>query len=252
MQKTKTLVNHEERAWQHLSRLGGIGAIAQFCVTLVLIAVVFSFGQRPTTADEYFLMYQDNRLIAYLRDEFLSVILIALYLISFSGIYAAMRRTHPAQVFVTSVLTFVAVTLCLTSHSGLSQAHLSDLYAAATTEDQRTQLLAAGQALIASDMWNSTAGMFAGLLMQGAGVYISIIMLGHKGFTKITAWSGILANGLDLVQHLFSSVMPEISALILMIAGVFYLIWYPTLGRDLYRYGSNEISLVISSKEQIP
>ena len=39
--------------------------------------------------------------------------------------------------------------------------HLSGAYAGAATDAEKSQLLAAGEALIASDMWKSTAGLVA-------------------------------------------------------------------------------------------
>ena len=121
----------------------------------------------------------------------------------------------------------------------MESCQLSDRYAAATTDVQRSQLLAAGEAIIASEMWNSTAGFMAGILLQGSGVFISIVMLRSKMFSKWTVYAGILANGFDLVQHIIHPFVPSISAIILMIAGPFYLIWLPLIGRDLLRLGQS-------------
>ena len=86
-------------------------------------------------------------------------------------------------------------------------------------------------------MWNSTAGFIAGILLQGAGVLISVVMLRGKTFSKVTAYAGILANGFDLTQHLMRPFLPSIASILLMIGGPFYLLWFPLLGRDLFRLG---------------
>jgi hypothetical protein len=86
-------------------------------------------------------------------------------------------------------------------------------------------------------MWNSSAAYMSGILLQGAGVVISLIMLKSNDFSKVTAYSGLLANGLDLVQHIIHPFAPPASAIISSIMGLFYLVWFPMLGWDLLRLG---------------
>jgi hypothetical protein len=97
--------------------------------------------------------------------------------------------------------------------------------------------LAAGEAIIASDMWNSTGGYLAGILLQGAGILISVIMLRNNAFSKVAAYAGLLGNGFDLAQHMIHPFAPSISAILGMIAAPFYLVWFPMLGRDFLRLG---------------
>jgi hypothetical protein len=118
------------------------------------------------------------------------------------------------------------------SYTGIQDSALKSLY--------RIGGVAAGEAIIASDMWNSTAGFMAGILLQGAGVLISIILLRSSNFSRITAYAGILANGFDLAQHLIHPFIPSIASIPGMIAGLSYLIWFPMLGRDFFRLGRLE------------
>ncbi len=73
-------------------------------------------------------------------------------------------------------------------------------------------------------------------MLQGSGVMISLAMIGSGKFRKLTIVSGILGNGIDLIQHVIHPVLPNAAEIILMFAGPFYLIWYVTLGMDFYRY----------------
>ena len=114
---------------------------------------------------------------------------------------------------------------------------LSDLHAAATSAAQKDQLLAVGEAVIASDMWHSTAGFLAGIFMQGAFVFISVIMLRTPEFGKATAVTGILANGLDLLHVFVALFAPTLATILLSIGGVIYLLWFPLLGWDLLKQG---------------
>jgi hypothetical protein len=100
-------------------------------------------------------------------------------------------------------------------------------------------LLGAGEAVLASGMWNSSAAYISGILLQGAGVIISLVMLRSKDFHKVTAYAGLLGNGLDLIQHVLHPFAPSISETIQMVMGLFYIIWYPMLAWDFFKLARN-------------
>jgi hypothetical protein len=131
------------------------------------------------------------------------------------------------------------VTVCIASESSFALMHLGDQYAAATSDAVRAQLLAAGQAVLASDMWNSSGAYVSGILMQGGGVIISLAMLRSRDFSRVTAIAGLLGNALDLTQHMLHPFAPSISAPIQMAMGPFYLAWFIFLARDLFRLAKN-------------
>ncbi|TKJ46911.1 hypothetical protein CEE34_06415 [Candidatus Aerophobetes bacterium Ae_b3a] len=234
--------------WKGIYRIGGVAALMQFTCTLIIIIVTSTLGLKPISAHEYFTLLESNKIVGLLRDDFLSLIIIALYLLTFFALYGALRRDNCVYAALATVLTFVAVTCSFASHSGFSIVHLSEQYAAASTDAVRSQLLAAGEAIIASDMWNSTAGFMAGILLQGAGVLISVVMLRGRTFSKVTAYAGILANGFDLAQHLIHPLLRSIASILLMIAGPFYLLWFPLLSRDLFKLGRLEKKVTVEKQ----
>jgi hypothetical protein len=227
----------EQSKWDSLYRIGAAAALLQLASALVILVVTFTLGGRPVTAQEFFAVYQDNKLAGVLRDDFTSLLLVAMYLGTFPALYYALRRVNAAYTSLATLFTFVAVAICFATHSGFSLIHLSDLYAAATSEAQRAQFLAAGEAILATDMWNSSGAYMSGILLQGAGVIISLVMLRSKDFSKVTAYAGLLGNGFDLAQHILHPFAPSISATLMMFMGPFYLVWFPLLARDLLRLG---------------
>jgi len=62
-------------------------------------------------------------------------------------------------------------------------------------------LLAAGEAIFASDVWNGTGATIGGILIQVAATLISIAMLSSKSFGKSTAYVGVTTYGLDLAHR---------------------------------------------------
>jgi hypothetical protein len=203
---------------------------------------VLTLGGEPSTADEHFTVLRNDRVVGLLRLDFASVISMAAYYLVFCGIYAVLRRAHAAYVAVATALVFVGITLWLATHSALSMIFLSDRYPAATTDARRSHLLAAGEAVIASDMWHSSGPLVGGILLLAAAVMISVLMLRSSVFSRFTAIAGILANGLDLVRTLINLLLPGNPADILMaIAGPFYLVWLILLGRRLLQLGHDPL-----------
>lgn len=223
--------------WQGMFKLAGAAAWLQFAIVIGLIIISTILGPKPDSVEEYYTLFQKNPLAGLLQDDLASLILIALYLPLFFGLYGALKRVNSTFAAFVTVLTFIAVTTTFAIHSGFSLLHLSDQYAAATTEAQRTQLLAAGEAVIASNMWNSSGAYMTGILLQGAGVLISFLMLKGNDFGRVVAYTGILGNGFDLVQHIIHPFAPSVASTLLMLAGPFYFVWFIMLGRKLWQLG---------------
>jgi len=108
-----------------------------------------------------------------------------------------LRRTNRAQALLSTVLVFAGLTLVLATPTALSLIPLSDKYAAATSDALRTQLLAAGEALMAADIWHGTGAILGGVLLQCGAVLICVVMLRGGAFGKATAWLGIVMHALD-------------------------------------------------------
>lgn len=220
--------------------IGGVAAILQLITILTYSVLIAVLGPKPTSAEEYFAIYQASPLEAVLRGDFLLLILIGLYLGIFPALYIALRRLSPVYTALATLFTIITVTLTFANESTFSLLHLGKQYVAVSNDALRIQLQAAGEAVIASDMWNSSGAYMGGILLQGSGVMISVIMLRSKDFSKITAYAGLLGNGFDLIQHIIHPFTPSISAFIMMFMGLFYFVWFPMLGRDFLRLSKEQ------------
>lgn len=220
--------------------LSGVAALLQLACVAAYVVIGVALGPEPVTVVEHYALMAQNAAAGLLRDDLATLVLIALYLGTFPGLYVALRRNSPIFAALATAFTFVGVTIALASHSTLSMLFLSQQYAGAATAAQRELYLAAGEAVIFSDLWHSSGGYLAGILLQGSGMLISAIMLRSAAFGKVTAASGLVANGLDLIQHLIHLAMPGLAASILMLAGPFYLVWFIALGWDFFRLARAE------------
>lgn len=230
-------MDREDSQWNNLCRFGGVVALLQLICLLIFSIAPIILGGEPQTAAEYYTMLQEDRFLGFMRLDFATLLLLCLIPFPTFGIYAALRRSSKPYAALATALVFIGVVLSLSNHPAFSMIRLSDQYALAAGAGQREQLLAAGEAVIASNMWNSTAGFLAGIFMQGAFVFISAVMLKSREFSKGTAYSGIIANGLDLAHVFVALFSPSLAVLLLSVGGLFYLAWFPLLARDLIRVG---------------
>lgn len=170
-----------------------------------------------------------------LRLDLPTVAALPLYYLLFLGIFVALRKSDRANALLSVVLAFAGVTLVLATPTALSMVQLSDKFAAATSDTARNQLLAAGEALMATDIWHSTGAIIGGVLLQCGAVLISVVMLRGAVFSKVTAWLGIIMHGLDLAHILGGLFLPVSGMILLAIAGPLYPIWFLLVGLRLLR-----------------
>ena len=145
--------------------IGGISAILQLVAILTYSVLLGMLGPKPTSAAEYFDIFQSSPMEAFLRGDFLLLVLIGLYLGTFLALYSALQRLSPVYTILAALFTLIAVTGAFATESSFSLLHLGDQYVSIANEVVRTQLLAAGEAVIASDMWNSSAVYMEGILL---------------------------------------------------------------------------------------
>jgi hypothetical protein len=160
-----------------------------------------------------------------------------LYYLLFLGLFAALREADCGPVILATGLAFAGVTLVLATPSALSMLSLGDKYAAATTDQARSQLLAAGEAILAADMWHGTGAIIGGILLQSGAVLVSVVMLRTRVFSRTTACVGIVTHGLDLAHAVLGPFVPLAGVVLMAIAGPLYLAWFPLVGRRLLRLG---------------
>jgi hypothetical protein len=224
--------------WKSLFKLCGWTALILVAYSLVTMVILFLLGAPPETAAEAFDMLEENRFIGLLRLDLLTVsVYMPLFYLLLLGLYAALKKTQPVPAAIAVVLGFAGVTLFLATPSVFSWLALSDKFASATNEAQKTLLLAAGETILVSDMWHGTGAIIGGILIQVATTLISIAMLSSKAFGKSTAYVGILTHGLDLAHLLTGFFLPAVGFVLIAIAGPLYLVWFPLLARDFFRLG---------------
>jgi hypothetical protein len=215
--------------------LGGTSCFTLLVYSIATLLIMSLIGGPPETIDQTFSILKENKLAGLLRLDILTVFVMPLYYLLFYSLFVALKNTDQAISTISIILTFAGVTLFLATPSVFSYLYLGDKFDIATSDFQKNQLLAAGESIMASDMWHGTGAKIGGLLLQTGALLISILMLQSNVFNRSTAIIGIATHGLDLTHILIGFFVPAFGNIIMFIAGPLYLIWFPMVGLRLYK-----------------
>lgn len=220
---------------KNLGKLGGAISMVLLAYVLATMVIMLGLGAPPETAQETLDMLRQNRLAGLLRLDALTTLVMPLYYLLFFALYLVLKKTHDMVAKITLLLGCAGLTLFLAAPSFVSWLTLSDKFATATSEAQKNLFLAAGEAILVTDLWHSSTAFVGGLLLQTSMVLFSVIMLRGDTFSKWTAWVGVVTHGLDLAHIPLMLFLPSVGAALLIIGGTLYLAWFPLLARDFFR-----------------
>jgi hypothetical protein len=216
-------------------KLGAWSCVILMVYSLATILVVTLIGGPPQSVQECFNMLKENRINGLLRLDILTMFVMPFYYILFYALYTALKNINYSLSALSALFIFAGVTIFLSAPSVFSYLRLSDGYWQATSDVVRSQFQAAAESVLASDIWNGTGARISGLLIQTGAVVFSVLMLRSSSFTKLTAYTGILTHGLDLLHIIAALFMPSIANGLMGVAGVLYLFWFPLITISLFR-----------------
>ena len=177
-----------DSAYKSLYKIGGAAALI-VAVLLPIEIIVFTAYPLPSTVIGYFTLFQSDRLIGLLDLYLLEIAIYALFVPMFLALYAALRRANESYMALATTLAIIGIAVFLATNNPISMLSLSDQYAAATTDAQRSQFLAAGQAMLANMNQRAVGGFNTGLfLVSVAGLIVSSVMFQSKSFSRLTAY----------------------------------------------------------------
>jgi len=226
--------------WKGLYKVGGAAALSAVVVVLVeAIVISTTIGIQPITTIDWFTLFQNNRLLGLIDHALLDIAVITLLGPMFLALYAALRRANETYLTVATPIAFAGIAAYVATNTSFNMLFLSDQYAAATTDAQRSMILAAGQAISAIDQY----GMFWSMgfiLVTVASLIIAVVMLRSNIFSKVTAYVGILASVLVLANYISFAFVPAtfvVPTIFAMGGWLLMMIWWSLVGRRLFQLG---------------
>jgi hypothetical protein len=200
----------------------------------------------PRTALAWFALFQENALLGLTLFHLVDLINYALVGLIFLALYGALHRANRSASVIATASGLIGITLYLASNQAFAMLSLSDKHAAATTAAQRATYVAAGEALLAmndpASIHQGTAVHLGLFLVLVAGLIISLVMLRSEPFGKVTAWAGILANGLALGHFvaLALALAPILVGIPIIVSAPLRILWYVLTAIGLFRLGSGQ------------
>ena len=237
--------------WKSLYRVGGVAALIAgviFRRNLGVEISLFSHHAPPITVNNWFTLLQDNRLLGLSYLNIFDIVDYALVGLMLLALYVALRQANKSYMTIATTLGFIGIAVYFATNTAFSMLSLSDQYAVATTDAQRTMLLSAGEAMLAINRFTSpgahpgSGGYMSLLLIAVGGMIISIVMLRSNVFNRATAYVGILASAFDLTYCMAFVFVPTVDSELLTVifipaAGLFLMIWHIMVGWRLYQLG---------------
>lgn len=154
----------------------------------------------------------------------------------FFALYVVHRKSDPVYATLALIISLMGATMYIAGNNAFAMWVLSNKYAVATTDLQQSQLLAAGEALLAQAESHTPGTFVYFLYTEFASVSISIVMLRGKIFGKLNAYAGILGFCFLFVFEVISSFYPawfRIGMIFVAFGGLMSVGWYFLIGRRL-------------------
>lgn len=223
-----TDVSRAEADWKPMYRMGGVAALISVATVVVAIPV-FLVSPPPTTVLDWFTLFHRNAFLGLLDLDLLMLIGIAMSGLIYFALFGALRQANRPLMALGTLIGLVGVTVYFASNTAFNMLSLSGQYDAATTEAERSRLLAAGQTTLA--IWQGSAYDIGYVLGGVAMLIIAIVMLRSAVFGRPTAYIGLLTGALMLIPATAGTVGLVLSLVSLAPAAV----WDILIARRLFQ-----------------
>lgn len=218
--------------WKDLYKLAGMAAIVSELVILLGIVTYFIWPYAPgvKTVESIFITLQSDPFGGLVSlDLFLFIgNLFGLFL--FLALFVSLKQVNESYALAALAVGLVGLILLIPSRPLLEMLALSGKYTAATTEAAKSQVLAAGEALLA--LFDGT-GWFLNTLLGALSLLVSsLLMLRSQTYSKATAYAGIITN--VMVCGFF---IPVVGKFLLFLSLPGYMAWYFLLAKRFFQMG---------------
>lgn len=182
--------------WKVVYRAGAVAALLSV-ICVAIAGVVLVTNPSPTTVSGWYASLHQNPLVGLLQLDLVMLVSYALTLVLYFALYGALRQVNEPLVTLAALVGVVSIVTYFASNVSFTMLVLSQKYAVATSEAERSQLLAAGQSALAT--WQGSA-FDVSYVLGGVGILLfAVVMLRSAVFSKVTAYVTLVLGALMLI-----------------------------------------------------
>ena len=220
-----------EGAGDRFNKFASAAAVLMAAIIIIQF-VVFMVEPAPLdgSAIDWFLLFQRNPLIGLIDFELLMVAYMIISVPVALALFRLLKSTSPAFMMLYLALSLTGVMAFIAARPAFEMLSLSNAYAVAATEAEKSLFLAAGQSLVAT--FHGTAFHVSYILGSLTGLILSLVMLKSRTFSRTTAYLRIASSLCD-----FGLYLPVVGLYISMFSVVFLFIWNILIARRLFQLG---------------
>jgi hypothetical protein len=222
--------NSDAEKGQTLYKTAAFAALLMVVIIPIQIFIFLSYPP-PTTVEGFFKLFNDNKILGLLEYDFLMIIDMILMIFIYLALYTALKKGNESIVTIGLILGLVAIAAFFASNTCLEMLSLSKQYTVASTQEQKTILLAAGQAVY--EIYKGTAFAIYYELSAIALLLFTYAMFQSTIFSKKTAYVGLLAGIFMLVPP--TPVLGKIGIVFSLISLIPWTVWLVLFAKRLLK-----------------
>ena len=211
------------------------GFLALLACSLQILAVIITIitsNISPHGIIDWFILLQNNKFLGLVYLGMFDIAAMTLFCPMYIALYFLLKLHGNTFITMGTIIIFIGIGIFLGTNPIYPIVNLFNQYKMATTDIMKSQLLSAGQAILAIGV--PGMGSYMAFLLIGIGALIvSIKMYSDKYLGKLIAIIGILANSIILAFYLTQILIPIISVYFVWISGLLYLVWFIMIGIKL-------------------
>jgi hypothetical protein len=199
-------------------------------IYIVAALMIFTTPLPPTAGGAATLEYIAAHRSLYILKQILWLGPSVLAMLVFLALYPALKQVSKSYAAIGSVFGISSWALSLawptTGEGAPALVALSDQYATATTDAQRTAFATAAEVLIATEAIPAAIGV-----LQTIGILVISLVMIHSAFPKGVAYLGVATGAIGIVSEALLPLLGIAYALY----GVLVMVWFLAIGWQLYR-----------------
>ncbi len=200
--------------WVGLCKIGVAAAFILAACSIFAVIAYFIWPYAPgfKSTEEVFRLLRGDRFAGLMSLDFLLLLTSLVTVLFYPAVYVSLKRINESLALIALIIGLISVAIIIPARPILEVFALSDRYAAAASEAERSRYLAAGEGLLS--LFNGTAWAVWYAAGVVSGLISSILMLRSAIFGKVTGWVGIISN--IAAGGIFIPVIGLVSAMLAM------------------------------------